>query len=183
MLPGASTAIVDNLGMITKIYFPRLLTVLLVVLSGLVPLLTGEAILIALTATLGPGLGPELLWLVPGTALLLVLVAGFGAVLSARHVYSRDVRYVVQALMTVGLYVTPVLDPLGDDLPAGPSQVVQHQPGVGRRVLDQQHAQRCHQRRRPRSPVQGAPSFSFSQNPAMSRMASENSSKSRGFLT
>jgi lipopolysaccharide transport system permease protein len=112
VLPGASTAIVDNLGLVTKVYFPRLLTVLLVTLSGLVPLLTGVVILLGLTATLGPGLGLEVLWLVPATVLVAALVLAFGAALSALHVYSRDVRYVVQAVMTVGFYVTPVIYPL-----------------------------------------------------------------------
>lgn len=112
VLPGASTAIVDNLGLVTKIYFPRIVTVLLVTLSGLVPLATGIGILLVLTATAGPGIGAQVLWLVPGTVLVVLLVAGFGAVLSALHVYSRDVRYVVQAVMTVGFYVTPVIYPL-----------------------------------------------------------------------
>jgi lipopolysaccharide transport system permease protein len=112
VLPGASTAIVDNLGLVTRVYFPRLITVLLVVLSGLVPLATGVVILLGLTATLGPGLNLDVLWLVPGTLLVVALVAGFGAALSALHVYSRDVRYVVQAVMTVGFYVTPVIYPL-----------------------------------------------------------------------
>jgi lipopolysaccharide transport system permease protein len=112
VLPSASTAIVDNLGLVTKIYFPRLLTVLLVALSGLVPLMMGLVVLLVLTATMGPGLGPEVLWLVPGSALVMLLVCSLGACLSALHVYSRDVRYVVQAAMSVGFYVTPVIYPL-----------------------------------------------------------------------
>jgi ABC-type polysaccharide/polyol phosphate export permease len=130
VLPGASTAIVDNLGLVTKIYFPRVLTVLLVALSGLVPLVTGVAVLLVLTATLGPGLGVAALWLVPGSALTLLVVCGFGACLSALHVYSRDVRYVVQAAMTVGFYLTPVLYPL-DAAPGVLEHVVAFLPTAG----------------------------------------------------
>ena len=128
--PGAATAIVDNLGLVTKVYFPRVLTVLLVTLSGLVPLLTGVAILLALTATLGPGLALQALWLIPGAVLTLLIVCGLGACLSALHVYSRDVRYVVQAAMTVGFYVTPVLYPL-DAAPSVLKHVLTYLPAAG----------------------------------------------------
>ena len=130
VLPGASTAIVDNLGLITKVYFPRILTVLLVALSGLVPLGTGIAILLGLTAVLGPGVGPEALWLLPGSVLVVALVCSLGACLSALHVYSRDVRFVVQAVMTVGFYLTPVLYPL-DAAPGFLRYVVTYLPTAG----------------------------------------------------
>ena len=118
VLPGASTAIVDNLGLVTKIYFPRLLTVLLVVVSGLIPLAIGVVILVGLTEVLGDGVQLRILWLLPGSALIVLLVAALGAALSALHVYSRDVRFVVQAAMTLGFYTTPVIYPL-DAAPAG----------------------------------------------------------------
>jgi ABC-type polysaccharide/polyol phosphate export permease len=130
VLPGASTAIVDNLGLVTKIYFPRLLTVLLVVVSGLVPLAIGIAALLGLTAVLGEGLQLRVLWLLPGTALVVLLVIGLGATLSALHVYSRDVRYVVQAAMTLGFYTTPVIYPL-DAAPDGLQVVLSCMPFAG----------------------------------------------------
>ena len=130
VLPPASTAIVDSLGLITKIYFPRVLPVLLTALSGLVPLATGVGVLVLLTATLGPGLGPELLWLVPALLLLVGVVVSLAMLLSAVHVYSRDVRYVVQAAMTVGFYVTPVVYPL-DAAPDGLRQLVAWLPTSG----------------------------------------------------
>ncbi|MGZ6801707.1 MAG: ABC transporter permease [Nocardioidaceae bacterium] len=130
VLPGAATAIVDNLGLVTKVYFPRVLTVLLVALSGLVPLGIGVAVVVALQATLGSGLGPQVLLLLPAAALVVALVVALGAVLSALHVYSRDVRYVVQASMTVGFYVTPVLYPL-DAVPSVLRGAVSWLPAAG----------------------------------------------------
>jgi lipopolysaccharide transport system permease protein len=130
VLPGASTAIVDNLGLITKIYFPRLVTVLLVTLTGLVPLLTGVVALLALNAVEGTGFGLHVLWMLPGLLLVVTLVAAFGSALSALHVYSRDVRYVVQAAMTVGFYVTPVIYPL-NAAPGALRDVISYIPTAG----------------------------------------------------
>jgi ABC-2 type transport system permease protein len=50
----------------------------------------------------------RLAWLVPGTLLMIALASAFSLVLSALHVYSRDVRYIVQAALIAWFYVTPV---------------------------------------------------------------------------
>ena len=50
-----------------------------------------------------------MLLLVPAAALGLLLGAAFAVVLSALHVYFRDVRYIVQAALLVWVYLTPVI--------------------------------------------------------------------------
>jgi lipopolysaccharide transport system permease protein len=70
------------------------------------------------------------MWIVPGTLLVVGLVSALGALLSAVHDYSLDVRSVVKAAMTVGFYVTPVLYPL-DATPAGLREVVTWLPTSG----------------------------------------------------
>jgi ABC-type polysaccharide/polyol phosphate export permease len=60
----------------------------------------------------GVPLGIAILYLVPGIALLLLLTASMGLVLSAMHVYFRDVRYIVSAALFAWLYATPVLYPV-----------------------------------------------------------------------
>lgn len=109
VVPAASTAIVDNVGLASKIYFPRALTVGLPVLSGLYPLGISIALLLVLTAALGPGVGVHFLLVIPASALVLLVVACIGLCLSAAHVYFRDIRYIVAAALSVGFYVTPVL--------------------------------------------------------------------------
>ncbi len=130
VLPGAATAIVDNLNLVTKIYFPRVLTVALVVLTGLVPLVTGMVLLAVLTARPRSGARPAGAWMLPGALLVGALMLGIGACLSALHVYLRDVRYLVQALMTVGFYLTPVLYPL-DAAPGALSTLLALLPAAG----------------------------------------------------
>jgi ABC-type polysaccharide/polyol phosphate export permease len=59
------------------------------------------------------GVTPNLqtLLFVPGVVLLIMFSLGLGLVLSAMHVYFRDVKFLVQAALLVLIYITPVLYP------------------------------------------------------------------------
>jgi ABC-type polysaccharide/polyol phosphate export permease len=112
-LSAASTAIVDGSGMSTRIYFPRVLLPLVSVVANLYGYAITLAILLVLCPILGVGLGPGLLWVVPATALVVVLTAGAGLVTSALHVYFRDIRYIITAAVIGWFYLTPIFYPLG----------------------------------------------------------------------
>jgi ABC-type polysaccharide/polyol phosphate export permease len=62
----------------------------------------------------GFGVNPgfRLLLLVPATIMLVALTAGISMLLSGLHVYFRDVKFFLQALLSVWLFITPVLYPL-----------------------------------------------------------------------
>ena len=109
---GASTAIVDGQGLATKIYFPRAILPLVTVNATLYGFVPSVAVLVAMALVLGANVGPAILLLIPGTALIVLLSAAFGLVLSALHVYFRDVRYVVTAALFAWFYATPILYPL-----------------------------------------------------------------------
>jgi ABC-type polysaccharide/polyol phosphate export permease len=109
--PG-STAIVDGSALSTKIYFPRVVLPLATAWSAAYGLVISAALLVVATAVSGVGVGPRVLLLVPAAALTLLLGAAFALVLSALHVYFRDVRYLVQAALLLWLYLTPVIYPL-----------------------------------------------------------------------
>jgi ABC-type polysaccharide/polyol phosphate export permease len=113
-----STSISEGTGSIvaaqdvsTRVYFPRLVVPLVVVLSNLYALLPGVAVLAGVSVVV-QGLTVRTLLLVPAVALAAVLAASLTAVLSALHVYFRDVRYFVQASLIAWFYLTPVIYPL-----------------------------------------------------------------------
>jgi ABC-type polysaccharide/polyol phosphate export permease len=112
-LGSASTAIVDGAGLSTKIYFPRVVLSLVPVAANVYGLVLSTAVLLGMCVVRDVSLGPEVVLLVPALALLVALTAAFAVVLSALHVYLRDVRYIVQALLLAWFYVTPVVYPLG----------------------------------------------------------------------
>lgn len=110
--PAAATAIVDNVALAGKIYFPRALPVLVTATSAIYPLAIGLVLLLLMSLVVGNGIGLSFLLVIPGAALVVVLVVCIGLCLSALHVYFRDVRYIVMAVLSVGFYVTPIIYPL-----------------------------------------------------------------------
>jgi ABC-type polysaccharide/polyol phosphate export permease len=108
-MPNAATAIVDSGGLARKIYFPRALFPLLVVTTGLYPFVIGIGVLLVMTLAFQHSVGIDFLWVVPGALLAVAITAGFGLLLSALHVYFRDVRYIVQAVMSVLFYLSPII--------------------------------------------------------------------------
>lgn len=107
-----STAVVDNGGLASRVYFPRLLCAAMPVASGFISYAIANAVLVILVFGFGVGwhvtlLALPVVMLLP--ALLCTCLAAFVAML---HVYFRDVRYVVTALMLVWFYATPVIYPL-----------------------------------------------------------------------
>lgn len=111
--PSASTAIVDNVALAGKIYFPRALPVLVTAASAMYPFAIGIVLLLVMSVVVGSGVGVSFLLVFPGAALAVLFVVSVGLCLSALHVYFRDIRYIVMALLSVGFYVTPIIYPLG----------------------------------------------------------------------
>jgi ABC-2 type transport system permease protein len=106
---GATTSIVDNSSMSTRIYFPRIVFPTVVVGSNLPGLVLSILVLLGASIVAGLGVGVRMLWIVPATLLLLSLTTAFSVLFAALHVYFRDMRYFVQAAFLAWLYATPVI--------------------------------------------------------------------------
>jgi ABC-type polysaccharide/polyol phosphate export permease len=127
-----STAIVDGAGLASRIYFPRAVLALVHVASALYNWVIGLVILVIVAIGFGYGIDWHIVYVVPATALMVTLTTGIVLVLSALHVYFRDLRYVVTAALTAWFYMTPVAYPLSyvDDHPAI-KQVILFNPATG----------------------------------------------------
>jgi ABC-type polysaccharide/polyol phosphate export permease len=125
-----STSIVDNASLTNRIYFPRAVLPLVQVRSNLYGLAINLVIVFALALGFGEGLDAHVLILIPATLLLVLLCAATVLTLAALHVYFRDIRYIVQAVFTGLLYLTPVFLPLGR-YPAALRHVVLLNPATG----------------------------------------------------
>jgi len=110
-LHAASGSLAANADLITKIYFPRLIIPLTPVLSRLLDLSVGLAILAAVAWHYGVAPGGRILLL---PLLLLILVAtalGLGALLSAWALQYRDVKFALPILVSTLMYLAPVVFP------------------------------------------------------------------------
>jgi ABC-type polysaccharide/polyol phosphate export permease len=107
----AATSIVDGAALTDKVWFPRAILPTVPLLSNLPGLLATMAFLVVALPLLGGSISVRLL-LLPAALLLLILFTwALALVLSALHVYFRDIRYLLQAALLMWFYITPVVYP------------------------------------------------------------------------
>ena len=104
-----TASLIANVNLVSKIYFPReVLPLAAIGAQGFDTTIASIALAIALPF-LGIVVSPALLW-IPVLALLLVTFTSAAALfLSCANLFLRDVKYIVQLLLTFGIFFTPVL--------------------------------------------------------------------------
>ncbi len=105
----ATTSLLSNINIVTKIYFPREVLPLGAVIAQGVDSLVGLAVLIVISPWLGISVSLQLLWLPFLLLLLLMITTGLGFLFACANIFFRDVKYIVQVLLTFGIFFTPVL--------------------------------------------------------------------------
>lgn len=108
----AATSIVDNAQLASKIYFPRVALPVVAVLSNSYVAAINYLIAIVAIYVTGTSAHPGALAILAGFLLLILMTAALAILLSGLHVYFRDLRYAVQALLLVAFYLTPTFYPL-----------------------------------------------------------------------
>jgi len=109
---GATTSLITNSELVTKVYVPRLAIPLAPLLGALVDLSIGLALLGAFLLALRVAPDPAAVVLLPLLLLLLVCTAaGLGYWLSALTARFRDVKHVTPVLLQVLMYASPVVYP------------------------------------------------------------------------
>ena len=97
-----------NHNLIAKVFFPREVLPVAAVLAQSFDTGIGMVALALFMPFLGVGLHPTLIWLPLLLALLWVLTAGVVIFLSCANLFFRDVKYIVQVILTFGILFTPV---------------------------------------------------------------------------
>ena len=98
-----------NGGIIKKVYFPREILPISVVVAGLINFLISCVIVLIFTVFGGIGISIQLLWLPLIAIIQSALSLGLLFVLSAINVYVRDIEYLVAFLLNLLFYSTPIL--------------------------------------------------------------------------
>jgi ABC-type polysaccharide/polyol phosphate export permease len=97
-----------NGALVTKVYFPKEIFPLAAVLASLFDFFVASAALVILLLVVNVGGGVELLW-IPTLLLTMVLLAtGIGMIVSAASLFFRDVKYIVDVVLTYAIFFTPV---------------------------------------------------------------------------
>jgi ABC-type polysaccharide/polyol phosphate export systems, permease component len=107
----SSNSLVVSSGLITKVYFPRLVLPAASVLANLVDFLCAFVLFLGLLAWYRVPLTMNVLMLPVLTLLLIGIALGVGTYLAAINVRFRDVRFIVPFLIQFWLFATPIIYP------------------------------------------------------------------------
>ncbi len=108
-LSGATNAITANGPLVRKVAFPRAVLPLSAIASQFVQFALMYVVLIPFAVFLGTGLSAVF----PAVILLMVLqllfTSGLGLALATAHVYFRDTRHLLEVLLQVWFWLTPIV--------------------------------------------------------------------------
>ncbi|MGB6744998.1 MAG: ABC transporter permease [Terracidiphilus sp.] len=101
-------SLINNKELVTKIYFPKEIIPIASVLASLFDFFVASGALIIMLIIAKVGFGPNLLW-IPILLLTMILMAtGAGLIVSAASLFFRDVKFIVEVILTFGIFFTPV---------------------------------------------------------------------------
>ncbi len=104
----ATGTLTTNHNLIAKVYFPREVLPLSALLAQSFDTAIGLTALLVLLPFLGVSLQWSLLWVPVLLGLLFLITAAATLFLSCANLFFRDVKYIVQVLLTFGIFFTPV---------------------------------------------------------------------------
>jgi ABC-type polysaccharide/polyol phosphate export permease len=101
--------LVNNPNLVTKVYFPKEVFPISSVMACFFDFLIATGALLILLFAIQVGWTIQLLW-VPLLLLgIIALTLGIAVIISAASLYFRDVKYIVEVIVTFGIFFTPVL--------------------------------------------------------------------------
>ena len=103
------TSILHNANIIKKVYFPRIILPISSVTSCLVNFLISCIVIVIFVLFSGIGLTFNLLWLPVIAFIQYIFTLGVAFILSAIEVYVRDLEHIINFVLSMAFYVTPIL--------------------------------------------------------------------------
>jgi lipopolysaccharide transport system permease protein len=104
----STTALTSNGALISKVYFPRETLPLSIILASTFDSLVGTAAVSLLLPITGWRPTWTLLWVPVLAGVLFTLTLAAALLLSCANLFFRDVKYIVQLLISFGIFFTPV---------------------------------------------------------------------------
>ncbi len=105
----SSGTMVLNSDMLKKIYFPRSVLPISIILSRTITFLITLVILFVILLATGYGISRYVLFLPVAMVVMMTFMLGLSLILSAVNAYFRDVQYIVTALMMAWIWMTPIM--------------------------------------------------------------------------
>jgi lipopolysaccharide transport system permease protein len=104
----ATTSLVSNVNLVTKINFPKEIFPISAIISQLFDFLVASVLLAAVLVFARVGASVQLLWVPVLVGLMILLATGLGVFFSAANLFFRDVKYIVEVIVNFAIFFTPV---------------------------------------------------------------------------
>jgi ABC-type polysaccharide/polyol phosphate export permease len=104
----ATQSLTGNLQLVSKVYFPRAVLPLAATLGQAFDAAIGALVLALVLPFLGVHASTALVWVPLLLLLLFLLTVAASLFLSCANLFFRDVKYIVQVMLTFGIFFTPV---------------------------------------------------------------------------
>ena len=101
-------SLTGNRDLVTKVYFPKEIFPVAAVLASLFDFFVASGALVIFLFAIRIGWSTYLLWIPILLVGIVVLASGIGMLVSAASLFFRDVKYIVEVLLTFGIFFTPV---------------------------------------------------------------------------
>ncbi len=105
-------SLINNMGLVTKTYFPREILPMAVVGAALFDFLIASSIFVVMLIIYQIPVTIHILWLPVFLVVQIFLMLGISLLGSALTVFYRDVRFIVPLLVQLWLYATPIIYPV-----------------------------------------------------------------------
>jgi lipopolysaccharide transport system permease protein len=108
----AVPSMVNNMNLVTKIYFPREILPIASVAASFIDFLVASVLLVGVLAWYHVQLTGYVLWVPFIVVIQILLTLGIVIPASAMNVFYRDMRYVIPLGIQLWLYATPIIYPI-----------------------------------------------------------------------
>jgi lipopolysaccharide transport system permease protein len=105
-------SLINNMNLVTKVYFPREILPLAAIGSAFVDYLVGFCLFLVLMVIYDVHLYPTLLFLPILLIIQITLSLGISLLSAAVIVFLRDIRFVIPLVLQLWMYITPIIYPL-----------------------------------------------------------------------
>ncbi len=108
-LQRASTSLLNDTRLITKVYFPRIFLPLSATFGVVIDFLIALSMLFVLMGGYGVGVSTNLPFLLPSILVLFLFSSGVNLFVSSLNVYYRDFKHIVPFLLQLWMYASPLV--------------------------------------------------------------------------
>ena len=105
----AASSLLANIQLVTKVYLPREVFPVAATLAQAFDTTISAVVVLVVLPWMGVEFTAAVLWVPLLAVLLFLFTTAVGLFLSCANLFFRDVKYIVQVLLTFGIFFTPVL--------------------------------------------------------------------------